>query len=114
MSRDVNDPGTEMSLGRSIIGLKFTACETSLQKCPVVEIISDQNVRGPMYPETNCSGRNFSGPKVPCAKIPGRKYFLAETSRDLEMSLNRYVSGPKYSGAEMILDRNVPGRIFLG
>ena len=40
------------------------------------------------------------------------KIFLAETSRDLEMSLNRYVSGPKYSGAEMILDRNVLGPDF--
>ena len=59
MSRDVNGPGTEMSLGQSIIGLKFTACETSLQKCPVVEIISDKNVRGPMYPETNCSEAKF-------------------------------------------------------
>ena len=57
--RDVNDPGTEIPLGRGIIWLKFTACETSLQKCPVVEIMSDQNVRGPMYPETNYSGAKF-------------------------------------------------------
>ena len=97
-----------MSLGRSIIGLKFNACETSLQKCPVVEIISDKNVRGRCIRGPIVRGEIFLDPKSHVPKFP-RENIFGPKHLGTDLSQFRNVTGPLCFGTKIFRCRNDPG-----